>query len=243
MSSVLQLLSDNEGVSSTTKFFRPNSLRVVVFVSDEEDQSMTIPVPAASSYTPATDYIGNCNVNVDGTNFFVNNCADSAKLIPVSSVKTQLDSFFRGLDNSGVSGDPNYFIVSIVASTAASVTAIRAIDGNQDTIRADRYIALGNAVGNGSLVEDLGDSDYSSLLDAIGLSIVSKKATFTLARAATGQEDMIVWVKHTNGTQDVMPYNVYTVSGNVLTIVDNNYLLTLSATDQIVVNYQPKTQP
>jgi hypothetical protein len=243
MASVSQLMADNEAAGSTTKFFRPNSLRVIIFVSDEEDQSMTIPISPPSGFGPQSQYIGSCTRNVDGVNFTVNNCADSSKLIPVTTYKTQYDTFFRNLDGSGTTGDPNYFIVSIVAPTAASVSAIRAINGNQDTIRADRYIALGAAVGNGSLVEDLSDSDYSSMLDAIGLSIVEKKAQFVLARAASAQEDMIIWVKHADGTMDVMPYSVYTVSGNVVTITDTNYLLTLSATDQIIVNYQPKTQP
>jgi hypothetical protein len=59
-SSVLQLLEDNE--ETETAFFRKDSLRGIIFVSDEDDQSMTYPANPAADFTPnkqyACDYAG-----------------------------------------------------------------------------------------------------------------------------------------------------------------------------------------
>lgn len=54
LQSILQLLTDNEATSSTTKFFREDAIRAFVIVTDEEDQSMT--GQAASNITPTDDY-------------------------------------------------------------------------------------------------------------------------------------------------------------------------------------------
>ncbi len=88
---------------------------------------------------------------------------------------------------------------------------------------------------------NIADDDYSPILDAIGRAIIEKKSTFILERTPTGAEDMIVAVKHADGTQSIVPENIYTISGKVLTITDQNYVLSLKATDAIVINYQPKS--
>lgn len=43
--SVSQMLYDNEGSGSASKFFREDSLRGIIFVSDEDDQSMSVASP------------------------------------------------------------------------------------------------------------------------------------------------------------------------------------------------------
>ncbi len=53
-SSVLQLLNDNEGTANS--LFRKDSLRAIIFITDEDDQSMTIPSSPASNYSPNVDY-------------------------------------------------------------------------------------------------------------------------------------------------------------------------------------------
>jgi hypothetical protein len=254
LSSVTQFLSDNEASSSTTKFFRPNSLRMVVFVSDEEDQSVTTPFPVPSNFTPNAYYSGGCAPKtVDGYTYTIGSCPNPSKLIPVSDIKTKMDTFFKGLDATTENPDPspNYLVVSIVALTGQTLQTLHAERNAADMAtfgsssvscdRADRYIALGTQVGNGSLAMDIGSSDYTALLDSIGQAIVSKKSTFNLNRAPTGSEDLIFLIKHEDGSVTSVRPDQYTIEGKLVTITDYNLVLSFSATDQISISYQPKT--
>jgi len=344
MQSVLQLLNDNEKASSTTKFFRPGSTRVIIFLSDEEDQTMPAPAVAGTQVQPfeyymcdvahltaqgdsslissicgtgktypnngaSITYVGHsyvdgsgnttCKTNslfaaeqggVTGPNYYkqigyndasgnvipaegtysytLGLCPNPDYLMPVSTVKTNLDTFFNGLDGT-TGSNSSYFIVSIVPWDAASVQAIQGTDSTgaylspatarhlddvnvntaspgaalimQAVDRGDRYIALGQAVGNGSIALDLASTDYSPVLNAIGTQLTLQKGTFTLQRAPTGQEDTIVEVVHADGSITVIPASDYAINGNILTITDLNTILTFQSTDQIVINYQPKT--
>ena len=122
------------------------------------------------------------------------------------------------------------------------MTQLRTERGTGEIDRADRFIQLGNLVGNGSMVTDLASADFSPILDAIGSVIVSKKATFQLSRAPTSEEEMIVWIVHVDGSRTLIPADKYTVSGTTLTITDDDVVLSLTDTDHILVNYQPSTQ-
>lgn len=283
LASVLQLLSDNE--PTATALFRPGSVRGIVFVADEEDQSMTMPSSPPAGFSPFSNYkcdqaslvsmngagpiTGNngycCNVLANNCNFGYNGtsctqktvdsytytpslCADPAQLIPVSTVKSTIDTFFQTLDGDS-SANPNYFVVSIVPLTGATIQSMQADRDAQDLAlgqlkthavdRGDRYIELGNQVGNGSMSLDIGTSDYSPILDAIGSALIQKKGTFTLDREPTGEEDMIVKIKKADGTETQVPYDKFVVSGKTLTITDVDFLLSLDSTDQIIINYQP----
>ena len=289
LSSVLQLLNDNE--KTDTAFFRPGSLRGIVFVSDEDDQSLQIPNNPASPFSPWNHYrcdqasleslnssniaavsgvngyccsnpANNCRYGsegtscpvkvVDGVSHVISLCANPDYLIPVDSVKTQMDSFFTNLDQGNSSAGPNYFIVSIVPMSDASINAIQALHDQDDAAvgvslktkavdRGDRYLALGQLVGNGSLALDISANDYSPVLDAIGNAIISKKSTFDLVRAPTSTEDMIVKVVHADGSSFIVPSDKLDISGKTLTITDETLVLTFASTDQILINYQPKT--
>lgn len=52
--SVTQLLASNEG--SATAFFRKDSVRGIIFVSDEDDQTMTLPSPVPAGFKPQSFY-------------------------------------------------------------------------------------------------------------------------------------------------------------------------------------------
>ncbi len=285
LGSLLRFLDDNE--VSPTSFFRSDSARGIIFVSDEEDQTMALPSPVPPGFSPQSRYRcdqaslvaqngagpitgmngfccsdpgNNCRYGsegttcdsktIDGYTYTVSLCARPDLLLPVQDAKDRLDSFFIALDG-GTGSDPNYFITSIVPLTGASIQQLQTARAQEDVAvgaiqthavdRGDRYLALGNLVGNGSIALNLAAEDYSPILDAIGQSIIAKKSTFTLARAPTGEEDMIVLVVHADGSSLTVDPNLYVVSGKVLTITDLNFVLTLSATDKIVVNYQPRT--
>lgn len=248
LSSVLQFINDNE--SSATALFRAGSVRVVIFVTDEEDQSMVVPAPVPAGFTPQTDYAGGCAAKtVDAHTYTISTCPDASKLMAVSDVKTELDSFFAGLD--GADADPNYFVASIVPLTGVSIAQLQAARTVEDMAvqgaapisvdRGDRYLELGTLVGNGSLSLDLAEADYSDLLDSIGRAIALRRSRFTLRRAPTSSEDMIVRIIHENYTVTEVPSTGFSVSGSILTLTDLNFVLSLSATDRIYINYQPKS--
>ncbi len=283
LGSVLQLLNDNE--STSTAFFRPGSLRGIIFITDEEDQTMDIEASPPAGFNPYTHYAcdqaglvalngagpitgagaycctgGSCRFGaegitcpsktVDGYTYTPSVCPVSAKLTPVANVKAQLDTFFSALDAVAGTG-PNYFVVSLVPLSGTSIQALQAARNADDiaaggfktvaTDRGDRYIALGNLVGNGSMAMELNSTDYTPILNAIGDAIISKKSTFTLARAPTAQEDMIVKVVHADGSETVIPSTKYTISGKSIIITDSAIVLSFSATDKVSINYQPKT--
>jgi hypothetical protein len=283
LGSVLELIEVNE--STATAFFRPGSLRGVIFVSDEEDQTMPLPSNPAAGFNPQTNYAcdqasiaalnptqpaltapggyccagGSCRYGangtscplktVDGYSYRVSLCPVTSQLTPVTTVKNQLDAFFSGLDGAGA--DPNYFVASIVPTTAQAIQGLQALrDGDDIAIagmrtqavdRGDRYIELGNLVGNGSLALDISVNDYSPILDAIGRSIIEKKATFRLTRLPTGGEDMLVWVVHANGSTTQVPSSIIQINASTITITDLDFVLGLAATDKIAISYQPKT--
>ncbi len=251
LDSLSQFLDDNEATGSVTALFRENSIRLIIFVSDEDDQSMGFPTAPGAGYGPSTNYTSTCSAKtVDGHTYTVGVCPTSGSLAAVADYKTKLDTFFNNLDDSST-GSSTYFVASIVALSGQTISDFQA---DRDTIdnaigltpsnatdRGDRYLALGTLVGNGSLSLDMGDSDYSALLDSIGRAVALKRGTFTLKREPTGSEDMIVTIIHTNGSTDVISSSNYTVSGRTLTLTDVNYILSLVSTDQIAVNYQPRS--
>jgi hypothetical protein len=240
INSLLQLISDNEANASPTKFFRKDALRVIVIVSDEEDISVVYPT-SGTQVTP-TQYHSSgtiCRKTVDGYTYQISTCPNpsltypaNGSAWPINEVKNRLDTFFRTLDGNP-EGNPNYFIAVITALTASSV--------QQSGDQATRDIQLANAVGNGSMTLEINSTDYSPLLDAIGAVVVQKKGIFTLTRAPTGEEDMLVKIRHENGSETIVSPDKYEVSGKTLTITDDDVILGLAATDVFIINYQPRT--
>jgi hypothetical protein len=251
--SVQQLLLDNE-TNAPTVFFRPGSLRVIVMVSDEDDQTMTLPSPVPGGFTSNTNYSSSCaSKTVDGYSYTLSVCADPTKLTPLATIKAQMDTFFSGLDATpeNPSPVPNYFVISIVALNGQSIQQLHtdrcteemALFGTCSTSvdRGDRYIGMGTLVGNGSMAMDINASSYAPLLDSIGLGIVQKKSVFNLTRAPTGMEEIIVLIKHANGSSTAVKPSQYKVEGKVLTITDYNFMLSLSSTDAVSISYQPSS--
>lgn len=285
LGSVLQLLTDNE--PGSTAFFRKNSLRGIIFVSDEDDQTMSLPNPVPAGFSPqskykcdqaslltlnaanaitgnggmcCTDTSKNCSYGsegiscdpktVDGYTYTISTCPRPELLAPVADIKSTIDTFFKSLDG-GAATDPNYFVASIVALTGTSIQQLQALHDADDAAvgalhtvaadRADRYLQLGDLVGNGSLSMNIAESDYTPILNAIGQTIIDRKGTFTLERAPTNAEDMILMVIHADGTTTTIPSSKFVINANHVTITDGDYILSLAATDKISINYQPKT--
>lgn len=284
ISSVLQMLTDNEGTASA--FFRQNSLRGIIFVSDEDDQSIVIPSSPPVGFKPFTGYgcdqaslitlngasavtgnngiccsdpAKNCSFGsaalscapktVDGYTYTLGICVDPTQLLPIATAKQTLDQFFLDLDGASAT-TPNYFITAITPTSAAGIQSLQTARYSSDTTvgthkvtevnRGDRYIALGQLVSSDSLALDISSSDYSPILDAIGQQIIAKKSTFTVTRAPTGQEDMVVSIQHVDGSVTAVPNTYFYVSGDKIIFTNQDFVLSLQSTDTIIINYQPK---
>jgi hypothetical protein len=253
--SVLQLMHDNEADPSLA-LFRPESLRVIIFVGDEDDQSQAID---SNQYTFGTGssvgqgtkshfltenasapFICKQLYSAPNAGYFyptadIGSCADPAWLLPISTVKQDFDNFFHALDGTTASQPTNYFVATITTLNTSGLSG-----GGYNYI-AQRYPALATAVGNGSLILDITQSDYSPLLSQVGQGILTAKGEFQLARAPTSQEQMAVAIIHADGTSTVVNNNQFTVSGSLLMITDLSVVQSFSSTDQISVNYQPLT--
>lgn len=272
ISSVLQLLADNE--STETRFFRPGSLRGILFMSDEDDQSMDLSV-ATPGTTPQTHYqcdqerlaelnTGDSRVTtscpnssnrcpekvIDGFSYRVSYCpAESAPLLSVASAKQQLDTFFTELDE-GTQPQPNYFVAAIIPTSAAAIQQLQEGRISEDSAvgalknwavdRGDRYIELVDRVSNGSLAMNIAESDYTPILETIGRTIVSKKATFKLQREPSSLEELMIWVRHNDETRTPLSDEQFSIEGTTLRITDLDLVLSLVSTDRIVIDYQPK---
>jgi hypothetical protein len=158
----------------------------------------------------------------------------------------------------------NYFVASVIPLTGESLTALHKNRGDEDKtvlgayygnagyrrVTSDygaRYVEFDQAVGNGSFEMELIDpanpdtTDFTPILEKIGSVIVGKKATFVLDRVPTGQEDIIVTIKHIDGTVTVLTAAQFKIDEKTLTVTDMNVVLGFSSTDQIAIAYQPST--
>jgi len=288
LGSLLQLLQDNE--TSETAFFRKGSLRGIIFVSDEDDQTLVVPESPDAGFSPRTGYLcdeasllslngGNPVINgaggiccsnpangcaygssgtscpsktVDGLTYNLSVCADPAQLRQVVDIKNEIDSFFRSLDGQAdSSASPNWFTAAIVPTSATSIQALQAARSQDDTAagsihtfavdRGDRYLELVSLVGEGSLELDIAQVDYAPVLEEIGHSIIEKKSTFTLDRAPTAEEDMMVTILHEDGSERVIDPDDYEIEEKNLIITREELVLGLAKGDRISINYQPKT--
>lgn len=284
LGSFLQLLEDNE--SSETPLFRSDSLRVIVFVADEDDQTMEIPETPPADYTALTDYKcdqaslialnpggnitgvnglccdtpgNNCRYgaagtscpqkNVNGLTYRVGFCPDETKLVPVTSIKNTIDNFFNDLDGGS---DPNYFTVAIVPLSADSINTLQSerdtVDQSLGTTRAhyvdrgDRYIELGDLVGNGSMALEISQSDYTPILEAIGQTIIQKKGTFQLNFPPTSKDEIIFKILHQDGGETNVPHESYDIQENSLVITDLDFIINLESTDRVYIDYQPSAR-
>lgn len=249
LGSLLQLIEDNESSQSTSAFFRTDSLRIIVFLSDEEDQTVRIPSPAPAGLNPFDGYASsNCQSKTVGSlTYTISSCPDPLELVSVSSVKQDLDTFFRSLDGNAI--DPNYVVMAIVPTTDASIEDLQ---GQRDRLdaslglprtwavdRGDRYIELVNSVGNGSLTMDIGESDYTPILDAIGRTILEKKGRFDLGRAPGSKLDMIVRIQKAFDVEITLRQDQFEVEDRTLIITDLNLILNFKSDDKIFISYQP----
>jgi hypothetical protein len=242
--SIEQLVTDNEAAGSATKLFRPDSLRVIVIVTDEDDQST---VPVSAQITPDSETnASHCSFKtVDAHTYKLQTCPDPTKIRPVAPFKEGLDTFFRALDGDPA-GDPNYFVVTISPTDGQIVKQLHdemgEDAGGYSSTSSDigtRLFEFADLVGNGSLRLEITSPDYSPLLDQIGLVLVEKKSRFKLKFQPSSEDDMLVWIVHKNGSKTEVSRDDFEIDGYYLVFSNRELLLSLSDTDKLLVDYQP----
>ncbi|MBS1962462.1 MAG: hypothetical protein JST04_09615 [Bdellovibrionales bacterium] len=148
LDSVTEFLADNEKGSGLNKLFRKGSQRIIIFLSDEDDQSVgdhVGPEPRKLLYsgsyytgkdaaTAAKILPSQFSINCPGTpneaktpitaQTAMTLCVDASSLQPVGEFKSKLDAFFRDLDGSPAA-NPNYFVTAIVAKDDSTIETLR----------------------------------------------------------------------------------------------------------------------
>jgi len=158
----------------------------------------------------------------------------------------------------------NYFAVAIVPLKATGITALRternASDDRLDTIElytaggtlatskriripsvdfGKRYKDFTEVVGNGSIALDIGEPDYSVILDHIGKTLLDKKSRFSLRFAPTKKSDMLIKIIREDGSETRISETDFEFEGKTLIITNEALVLSLKSTDRLYVDYQP----
>ncbi len=280
--SVSQFLADNEKADSKYPLFRPGSQRIIVFLSDENDQTVDSngPEPRKLLYSgsynwdPAVaetilppHFTTKCQPSVvEGMQLApMSVClAPSVQLRSPETFKGELDAFFRQLDGSGPTGNPNYIVSVITAMKYSTVMALRKVSEDDAKKKGgipditheagDRYVHLANIVNipqlGGANAEklklDIGADDYTPVLEQIGLEIVNRSVVkefrpttkFVLKRLPVEGERFEVVIVNAAGSRVLDP-SQYSLAGNEVTITDEKIIKTLRAGDQVQIRYQP----
>jgi hypothetical protein len=267
LGSLVQFLNDNEAPTSTTKFFRPGSLRVIVFLSDEDDQTQVIPATPSATFKPTSNYLTSCPTKtVGGFTYTLTDCVNPTTLAKVSDIKNQVDTFFNTLDGLASGPNPNYLVASVVSSTGATIQKLQNLQKTMqkqaglrvttDQNIGQRYIDFANLVlkstpKNGSEVIDIGAEDYTSVLQNIGQKIVTNTpvsvpvtsyapiATFQLNHPADPNSQVVVSILHADGSTEELNSSQFTVSGTQVTITDQSVIQSLGPDDKWQVTYRP----
>lgn len=269
LESIVQFLRDNEAPGSESRLFRKDSLKIIVILSDEDDQSMALPENPPSDFRAnKTGYSDICpKKKVDGAEYTLGTCvADENTLIPVPSYKQTLDSFFQALDGTTA----NYFVAPIVAKDGATIKKLHVQQREMQSYKGKRkpptdqdigarYIELAKLVGNGSQVFDIGASKYDSILDAMFKTLKTKepktekrtrkvpkteikrnvRRQFDLPKDPMSPDQVMLSLLFDDGNEQPLHHSQSKVEGRKVTITDETLLKETKAT-RIKVRFQPR---
>lgn len=259
LSSIIQLLTDNE--VTATAFFRPGSVRGIIIVSDEDDQSIDPGLTQANA-NPMSYYrcdqqsiidlnggnrnyccAGGCTFGSEGTtcdsktvgdfSYTVSICPRTDMLLSVSSVKNQIDQFFTGLDGAG--SQPNYFVSVITPLTETSIRELQLARTQEDN-QVPNSIKT-TAVDRGDRYIALANSvgNGSSVMD-IGANDYSSFLD-SIGRKLVEKRSTFTLKRAPAGTED-LSVKILNISGGIYEIPSSKYIVNdkyLTFTDMNVV--------
>ena len=223
MESIVQFIQDSElravcqsATPDPSCFFRKKSVRGIVIVSDENDNSLFPGSPKSPTFGDGNPLSTDTAISVYNVNYF----------------KNAVDSFFKNLDGDS---NPNYFVAGIIQPVGHSDCSSFCVcyDGKKyqnlvSTVGQDSA----NALGKFSSMVDVNGSGYDTLLDSIGTTITQTVTTvtgtsqFNLSRAPNASFQLIVSITDPSGKTQVLD--------------PSQYLLTNSS---VQLKIDPKTLP
>jgi hypothetical protein len=175
----------------------------------------------------------------------------------------QLDGLSVEAGQAKTAAGANFFTMAIVPLKASVITSLRnernLSDDRLDDIKlyngatlttskriripsvdyGERYKQFVEKVGNGSLALDIGEADYSVILDHIGKTLIDKKSRFPLKFFPSKKSDMLVSIIRADGSSIQLVEDQYDYEGKTLIILDEDLVLSLKASDKLFVDYQP----
>jgi hypothetical protein len=198
--SVEEFLGDNERGSSPNKLFRKGSQRIIIFLSDEDDQSVgddVGPEPrkllySGSYYTGKDEVLANkilppqftihCKgtPNVKGQPITADTamtlCLRDGTAEPVGPFKSRLDAFFRDLDGNP-NGNPNYLVTAIVVQDPKTLEDLRRKTKETDTGTKAGLTVITNEIGTRyiDLANQVGNGSFAMDIGASDYSPILKK--------------------------------------------------------------------
>jgi hypothetical protein len=247
--SVFQLMQDNE--PTPTRFFRKGALHILVFVSDEDDQSMDesaqaklLADPAMAAKGPYAGYsASNCQTKtVDGYSYKLSECVDASLLMPVKDVKSRLDSFFASLDGKA---QAEYRVAAITLTSGASIQANQeALDKKSGFFSHDagaRYLELARLAGEDSPVLDISRADYTPILDKIGAAVVDRITSFDLDHEPSKPGEVKVRIVRADGSAVELKPGQFVVKGRKLSLTDPKAIALITSKDRISIEIDAQT--
>jgi hypothetical protein len=235
-----RFLQDNEGRPECAQgdpscLFRKGKLRGLFFLGDEHSHDQV----------DGVDHAENALVLMDDAKVV----SESRRLATV--VKAKVDSFFRALDGSP-NGDPSWFVVNIANLNCASDCGFSGGSRNRDERWGPEYAALTDAVkadpanpaAQYSLKADIGQADYTTLLNQVGRSLETEVerlvvSAFMLAQAPSTTVSPVVSVVLADSTRIRVDAAAVKLTGQQVEINQSALPSPLPDNAQLEVRYLP----
>ncbi len=206
--SVEEFIADNEKrATSPNKLFRKGSQRIIVFLSDEDDQSMDAsavgPNPRkllfSGSYYTGKDVakadkllpahftnVGCQSTVVEGKTLApATICTRPGTLTPVSEVKNHFDSFFHELDGTPAGSDAKYLVVSIVGKDLATIENLRATSTETASDSKEKVITHEQGARYLELAAEVGGGSFAMDIGSQNYAKVLEKIGLEVVRHST----------------------------------------------------------
>ena len=242
--SLARFITDNEknqckDTLENCAFFRPNSKRVLIHVSNSFDFSQR------NSVADAVNAVGTSNGQTSGPKF----------------QKSYLDKFFKKLDNNA-SNDPGYMTIGFVnkspncqTSGPSNPTYYSAPFGEQnyfcsyqkfiDELKSDTSNSLAH-YSNGfdfqATATTFSDSlkSFEEFLEEKS-TVVADISEFQLEDTPDFSFSVVIDVVHADGSTITVPPEFYTIEGRILKIINPGFGQMVSLSDKLKVTYVQKT--
>jgi hypothetical protein len=218
MQSVLQLLNDNEKTANA--FFRKGSSRIIIFVSDEEDQTMTAQAtPYPANYSPWTHY------SCDQAGLATNN--PSLNISGANGVCCTGGSCQYGAEGTSCPAktvDSTTYTLGICPSTSAPLMAVSTVKSDLDNF----FMALDGTTTPNYTVTAIVPANGTSISTLQTARDYDDNEVVSSSTAAGGNEGLIMWAVD-RGDRYIQLSQMVTPGAQALDLASSDYSGVLDA--------------